>query len=96
MVCYIVPTAVALVHGLMRKNMVSLKNNVHHLWLNLLLVGATIFGFFDYWWNGELFFVGENTVLDILLGVIITIAVFVVWILFVIIDKSKTTKLMKA
>ena len=91
MVCYVVPAAVAIVHGIMRKKMTSLKNNVHHLWLNLLLVGAAIFGLVDHWWNGELFFIGENIILDILLGIIITITVFVIWIVFVTIDKSKTT-----
>lgn len=91
MVCFIVPTAVAIVHVIMRKKMTSLKNNVHHLWLNLLLVGAAIFGLVDHWWNGELFFIGENIILDILLGIIITITVFVIWIVFVTIDKSKTT-----
>ena len=96
MVCYIVPTAVAIVHGIMRKNTTSLKNNVHHLWLNLLLVGAAIFGLVDHWWNGELFFIGKNIFMDILLGVIITMAVFVIWIIFVTIDKSKTKKLIKA
>ena len=91
MVCFIVPTAVAIVHVIMRKKMTSLKNNVHHLWLNLLLVGAAIFGLVDHWWNGELFFIGENIILDILLGIIITITVFVIWIVFLTIDKSKTT-----
>ena len=95
MVCFVVPTAVAIVHGIMRKNTTSLKNSVHHLWLNLLLVGAAIFGLVDHWWNGELFFIGENIFMDILLGVIITIAVFVIWIVFVTIDKSKTKKLVK-
>jgi hypothetical protein len=95
MVCYVVPTAVAIIHGVMRKNTTSLKNNVHHLWLNLLLVGAAIFGLVDHWWNGELFFIGEFIYMDILLGVVITTAVFIIWKIFVTIDKSKINKLVK-
>lgn len=95
MVCFIVPTTVAIVHGIMRKNTTSLKNNVHHLWLNLLLVGAAIFGLVDHWWNGELFFIGENILMDIFLGVAITITVFVIWIVFVTLDTSKTKKSVK-
>ena len=95
MVCYVVPAAVAVIHGIMRKNTTSLKNNVHHLWLNLLLVGATIFGLVDHWWNGELFFIGEYIYMDILLGVVITTAVFIIWKIFVTIDKSKINKLVK-
>ena len=96
MVCYVVPTAVAIIHGIMRKNTTSLKNNVHHLWLNLLLVGAAIFGLVDHWWNNELFLIGENIFMDISLGIIITITVFVIWIVVVAIDKSKIKKLIKA
>lgn len=95
MVCYVVPTAVAIIHGIMRKNKTSLKNNVHHLWLNLLLVGAAIFGMVDHWWNGELFFIGGNIYMDILLGVVITTAVFIIWKVFVTIDKLKINKLVK-
>jgi len=95
MVCYVVPTAVAIIHGIMRKNTTSLKNNVHHLWLNLLLVGAAIFGLVDHWWNGELFFIGEYIYMDILLGIVITTAVFIIWKIFVTIDKSKINKLIK-
>ena len=95
MVCYVVPTAVAIIHGIMRKNTTSLKNNVHHLWLNLLLVGAAIFGLVDHWWNGELFFIGEYIYMDILLGIVITTAVFIIWKIFVTIEKSKINKLVK-
>ena len=95
MVCYVVPTAVAIIHGIVRKNTTSLKNNVHHLWLNLLLVGAAIFGLVDHWWNGELFFIGEYIYMDILLGIVITTAVFIIWKIFVTIDKSKINKLIR-
>jgi hypothetical protein len=96
MVCYAVSAAAAIIHGIMRKNTTTLKNSVHHLWLSLLLTGATIFGLVDHWWNGELFFIGENVFMDILLGVAITISVFVIWKVFVALDKSKTKKLLKA
>ena len=90
MVCYAVPTVAAIVHGIIRKKKISWKGNMQHLWLNLLLAGGAIFGLVDHWWNGELFYIGDNVVLDLLLGVAITVSIYIVWGIFVIYTKSKT------
>ncbi|MDH7517717.1 MAG: hypothetical protein QHH19_05175 [Candidatus Thermoplasmatota archaeon] len=92
MVCYAVPTVAAIVHYATRKKVVSWRTNTHHLWLNLLLLGGAIFGVVDHLWNGELFLIGENIFFDLLLGVTITVAMFVVWAVIVTLDK-KTSKL---
>ncbi|MGB2661894.1 MAG: hypothetical protein WBD04_05880, partial [Candidatus Omnitrophota bacterium] len=49
--------------------------------LNLLFYGASIFGVIDHLWNGELFLISGNTAKDLLLGVVITAAIFAGWIL---------------
>lgn len=78
MVCYILPTAAALaVWGLRKKGGWS---DAKFSSLNLLFVGAAVFGVIDHLWNGELFLVGPNVVSDIALGVTITLSVVVVWL----------------
>lgn len=49
--------------------------------LNLMLYGASLFGFIDHLWNGELFLISGNTGKDIALGVVITVSVFGAWFL---------------
>lgn len=73
--CYTVPIITGVITTALwsKKKTVSLKN------LNLLLYGASIFGFVDHLWNGELFYVSNNIVKDLLLGAVITLSVFVVW-----------------
>lgn len=92
MVCYTVPLAAAIGHYVMRRNIVSWKENANHLWLSLLLAGGAIFGLVDHWWNGELFYIGENIIMDLLLGITITISIFVIWIVTLHIDKIKSYK----
>lgn len=89
MVCFVVPTIAAITHGVMRKNITSWKDNTHHLWLNLLLIGGAIFGLVDHWWNGELFLIGENVLMDLMLGITITMAIVIIWAVLVIVDRSK-------
>ena len=67
-----------------------MKNNSHYLWLNLLFVGGAIFGVVDHLWNGELFMLGEKPILDLALGVTITLVILVVWKLIVVYDKLST------
>ena len=96
MVCYVVPTVAALVHGTMRKKVDSLKKNTYQLWLNLMLAGAGIFGFIDHLWNGELTLIGPNLADDLLLGVCITLATIGIWALLVTYDKAKHKQPAKA
>jgi len=96
MVCYAVPAVAAISHMVMRRNITSWKENIHHLWLNFLLIGAAVFGVVDHWWNGELFLISENLSMDLLLGIVITIATIIIWAVIVTMDKSKSQKTVKA
>jgi len=92
MVCYTVPMAAAFAHIIMRKNITNWKESTHHLWLSFLLVGGAIFGLVDHWWNGELFLIGENALMDIMLGITITIAIVVIWAVIYTLDKTRVKK----
>ena len=96
MVCYTVPMVAAIAHVIMRRNITSWKQSTDHLWLSLLLGGGAVFGLVDHWWNGELFLIGENIVMDLLLGVTITVAIFVIWAIMFTIEKTKSNKPVKA
>ena len=91
MACYAVPTGAAIAHYIMRKKRPELKKSVHHLWLNLLFAGGAIFGLVDHLWNGELFLLGEHLVWDLMLGVTITVAIVIVWVIVISLDKSEAT-----
>jgi hypothetical protein len=56
------------------------------------LVGGAIFGVVDHWWNGELFFIGENALMDITLGITITIAIVAIWAVIYTLDKTRVKK----
>ena len=88
MVCYAVPAAAAIVHYIMKRNIKGWKEDVHQLWLNLLLVGGAIFGVIDHLWNGELFLIGENVLLDLMLGITITTIIVLVWEALIITDRK--------
>ena len=96
MVCYTVPMAAAVAHIFMRRNITSWRESTHQLWLSFLLVGGAIFGLVDHWWNGELFLIGENILMDISLGVAITLAIVVSWVVIQLLDKTKAKKTVKA
>ncbi len=84
--CYIVPTTAAIMHFFMRKRYPSFRGR-YNLWLNQLLLGGALFGVVDHWWNKELFLFGEHLLLDLTLGVTITLTIFIVWSFLVISDK---------
>ena len=88
MVCYTIPTIAAIVHYAMRKNIASWRNSMHQFWLNLMLAGGAIFGIVDHLWNGELFLIGENVAMDIMLGVTITVVIFVSWAILVAMNRA--------
>lgn len=92
MVCYAVPAIAAIVHYGMRKKVSNWRNNTYLWWLNMMLLGGAIFGVVDHLWNGELFLIGGNIIMDLMLGIAITMTIFVVWAVVVIADKSKTPK----
>ena len=84
--CYLVPATAALIHFFMRKRIPSFRGK-YNIWLNQLLLGGAVFGVVDHWWNKELFLFGENFLLDIALGLTITLAIFIVWGFLVLFDK---------
>jgi len=86
MSCYIIPTTTAIALFFMRKKNHTFKGK-HNLWLNQLLLGGAIFGVIDHWWNGELFLFGGNFLLDLALGVTITLTILFVWVSLVVFDK---------
>ena len=88
MVCYAVPAVAAVLHYAARRNILSWRASIHQFWLGLLLLGGAIFGIVDHLWNGELFLIGENIVSDLLLGVSITVSIFVIWVIIVTLDKT--------
>ena len=91
MVCYTIPTAAAIAHYIMRRRIKGWREDVYQSWLNLLLAGGAIFGMVDHLWNGEIFLIGENVLLDLLLGVVITTAIILIWDVLVMIDKKRCT-----
>ncbi len=88
MVCYIAPTLATIAVFVFRK-IWEKKPNVHSYWLNILLLGGSIFGVVDHLWNGKLLLFGENTIMDISLGITITITMVFIWAVMVVIDKVK-------
>ena len=77
MVCYSVPLAATIIVALKRK--LSGKTTKEGLWLNLLLLGGSLFGIIDHLWNGELFLIGANWIADLSLGAAITAGIFTTW-----------------
>jgi hypothetical protein len=82
--CYTVPIAASVVTTYLWKK----KNKDPRIWkLSLMLYGASIFGFVDHLWNGELFLISGNVAKDLLLGVTITAVIFAGWLISVKADK---------
>ncbi|MFH1258134.1 MAG: hypothetical protein ABIG96_05125 [Candidatus Micrarchaeota archaeon] len=79
MVCYAVPTATALAIFVGRK-LFHKEHDGKSFRLGQLMLGGTVFGVVDHWWNGELFLLGPNIVADLMLGFAITGAIFGVWL----------------
>ncbi|MBD3309778.1 hypothetical protein GF351_01015 [Candidatus Woesearchaeota archaeon] len=87
--CYLVPTAAGLIHYLVFRKALPIEGSsrIYNRWLSKLFLGGAIFGVVDHWWNGELLLFGENLVLDLLLGVTITLVILVAWSLMILYDK---------
>ncbi len=87
--CFAIPTAAAVIHYFMRKKKPEWKHNAQHKWLNLLWAGGAIFGVVDHAWNGELFMISPNLFSDLMLGVTITIVIYLAWLYVVHSSKAK-------
>lgn len=88
MVCYAVPAVAAIFHFIFKNKVPALKHSIHQKWLTLLLLGGSIFGIVDHWWNGELFLIGDAILLDLLLGLVITVSLITSWFIIVTLEKS--------
>ncbi|MDI6826531.1 MAG: hypothetical protein QMD36_05115 [Candidatus Aenigmarchaeota archaeon] len=88
MVCWVVPTLAATIEFLRGR-----KSKIHKNSLNLMFLGGALFGIIDHLWNGELFLISENWVMDLALGFTITGGIIGSW--FMIISTPKITDLMR-
>ena len=95
MTCYTVPLVAAIVYYVMRRNITGWKENKYHSWLNLLLVGGAIFGVADHLWHGEIFLIGDNLILDLILGVVITTVIILIWEVIMIMDRKASLEISK-
>ena len=89
MVCYAVPT-IATIIGLIRQRK---RKYTHGNKLNLMLLGGVLFGVIDHLWNGELFLISENWIMDLALGFTITGGILGSW--GIIISMPKITDFMR-
>lgn len=81
MVCYIIPTAAAVIEYI--RNRKIKEKTSHKNWLNLMFLGGALFGIIDHLWNGELFLISTNWVSDLTLGFTITAGIIGSWGLIV-------------
>jgi len=79
MVCYIVPTIATVIEFIRKKN----NKDRHNHWLNLMFLGAAVFGTIDHLWNGELFLISANWMVDLTLGFVITGGIIFSWSLII-------------
>ncbi|MCK5548563.1 MAG: hypothetical protein KAI64_06085 [Thermoplasmata archaeon] len=91
MVCYSIVLGAAIVmHGLRNK----VRNSVPHTnVLSLLLWGGSIALVIDHLFNGELFLLGGNLAWDLLLGIAMTLGIFIIWALYVAVSRSASRPL---
>jgi len=77
MVCYIIPTTAAIIEYI--RNRKIKEKTPHKNWLNLMFLGGALFGIIDHLWNGELFLISANWILDLTLGFTITAGIIGSW-----------------
>ena len=91
MVCWIVPLIATLVGFVGRK--ATNSNSTQGFWLNIMLFAGTLFVGIDHLWNGELFIISANWVMDLALGGVITGGIFASW--GIIVSKPRITNSLK-
>ena len=77
MACYTVPIIGALICYGWRK--ATRAPEPKYFWLNFMLLGSSIFGVVDHWWNGELLLLGPNPATDLALGFAILLITVAAW-----------------
>lgn len=73
--CYLIPLTSTVATFLYWRK----KRDTRTWYLFLMFFGGALFGVIDHLWNGELFLISENVVKDLILGVVITAAIFAFW-----------------
>lgn len=91
MVCYIIPSSLALMLFVFRRFKVK-KDKPLYL-LNLLLAAGSIMLIIDHLWNNELFLISTNIFHDIILGFLMTIGTIIFWHLILVTEKQKSITL---
>jgi hypothetical protein len=91
--CYAAPVAAAMIHFITRKKVKHIRHDKHHKWLNLMFLGAAVFGFVDHLWNGELLAFSAS---DMMLGLMITAALVLAWGVIVTVDRVREKHAVKA
>lgn len=87
--CYTIPLATSVATTIL-----WCKKREPKIWtLNLMLYGAALFGVIDHLWNGELFLISENSLSDLCLGCVITVGIFLGWIVTLTIPKISSRKI---
>lgn len=89
MVCFILPTiAWGMVYAHRR---IGKRGDAEGHRLNLLLAGGAVFGLVDHWWNGELYPpAGADIASDLVLGVLITAAIYAVWFAMLLVKQNSS------
>lgn len=86
--CYTIPLATSVATTILWR-----KKGGPKIWsLNLMLYGAALFGVIDHFWNGELFLISENVFSDLCLGCVITVGIFLGWMVTLAIPKLSPVK----
>ncbi|MFH1519581.1 MAG: hypothetical protein ABIE75_03315 [Candidatus Omnitrophota bacterium] len=85
--CYTVPVAGAIVTSLIWGRTKNIKTG----WLTLMFYGGALFGVIDHLWNGELLLISENIIGDLLLGLVIAMAIILLWGIVLLLSKINPT-----
>jgi len=81
--CYIIPVGGAVITSFVWKKKKTLKL----WWLNLMFYGGALFGIIDHLWNRELFLISENWIMDLFLGVVISLGIILFWLITLVFAK---------
>lgn len=87
MTCYSIPLIALATHTGIRKKWPKIMGEKYHQWLQMMLIGAGLFGVIDHLWNGELLLIGPDIIKDLALGVTITLGVIITWSITIYLDK---------
>ncbi len=85
--CYVAP----LIGAGISSGIWKATKSVKIWWLSLMFYGGALFGVIDHWWNQELFLISENLASDLLLGLSISAAILIVWVVMLKVSRNNPT-----